>query len=206
MSSALSCGSRPSSSLARAAASLRTPSARMTGRPQRNVLRADGEVLERALRLRAPVVLGRDAHLAHAVVLDAPALVHAGNTTPSAAKACPVRVRRFAVRAVGSMLGKTTGPRRAGVGRGPRMRALLRDRRRRPRQRRVGAVAARRDGVVAGAAGHPPAVRRPRGRSSCATPRESGTSGARNPYLVGVPLRRSGAAVGWRRLAVPPSR
>ena len=37
MSSALSCGSRPSSSLARAAASLSTPSARMTGRPQRKV-------------------------------------------------------------------------------------------------------------------------------------------------------------------------
>ncbi len=36
-------------------------------------LRADGEVLQRALRLRAPVALRRDAHLAHAVVLDAPA-------------------------------------------------------------------------------------------------------------------------------------
>ena len=36
MSSALSCGNRPSCSLARAAASLSTPSAQMTLRPQRN--------------------------------------------------------------------------------------------------------------------------------------------------------------------------
>ena len=42
---------------------------------------ADGEVLHGALRLRAPVVPGRDAHLAHAVVLDAPLVAHAGNTT-----------------------------------------------------------------------------------------------------------------------------
>jgi len=41
----------------------------------------DGEVLDRPLRLRAPVVPGGDAHLAHAVVLDAPLSVHVYNTT-----------------------------------------------------------------------------------------------------------------------------
>ena len=42
---------------------------------------ADGEVLERPLRLCTPVVLPGHADLAHAVVLDALVLAHTANTT-----------------------------------------------------------------------------------------------------------------------------
>src|SRR5450756_2154900 len=58
----------------------------------------DGEVLHGALRLRAPVVLGRDAHLAHAVVLRAPLVAPVANTTPFVEKGT-----RRATRAPGAL-------------------------------------------------------------------------------------------------------
>ena len=59
------CGSVPSSPLVSAAAFFRMPSARISGRGE--VLVADVEVVQRPLGLRAPVPVGGDRDLAHAV-------------------------------------------------------------------------------------------------------------------------------------------
>ena len=58
-------GSMPSSPLASAAAFLRMPSARIIGRGKCS--RADAEVMQRPLGLRAPVAIRRNGDLAHAV-------------------------------------------------------------------------------------------------------------------------------------------
>ena len=83
---------RRARALASAAAFLSRPNARITGRPQRKRVDADREVVDRALRLRAPQVVGGHAHFAERVLLDAlrrrhaASLGHERDATPAYAR------------------------------------------------------------------------------------------------------------------------